>query len=62
MLRKAKPKTEAATTRLLGRKPDSVMTAGENSYIHWYYETKEQGRDVIAIATTADGKIVVSDF
>lgn len=62
MLRKRKPKTEADTTKLIGRKPDNVMTAGPNTYVHWYYETKEIGRDVLSIATDQSGKIIVSDF
>lgn len=57
-LRKAKPKTEPQVLKVLNRKADQCLAAGEVEYCHWFYETKEVGRDIIAV--TLQGEKVVN--
>lgn len=57
-VRKAKPKTEAEVTKLIGRKPDNIIEMPNYSMIQWYYQSQPVTRDVLQI-TTENGRITI---
>jgi|CZKU01.1.fsa_nt_gi hypothetical protein len=58
LVRNAKPSTEDAVTKIIGRPPDNVLELPQMTMVQWYYDDKPVGRDVLQI-TVQGGKITM---
>jgi hypothetical protein len=57
-LRAKHPATEAEVTKLFGRQPDNTLDTADTAFVQWFYQTKDDSRDVIQIAVKG-GKIII---